>query len=149
MSWSQQNVAAGLSALLEVEMNSIFAALDDRGIYIPRQAAALREPLSRMAAQNRRNTKQIAQLIHQLGGSASIRRDFHQQTFEAFTSLQYMLPALIAAKQSIIDRYQESLAALGDAPQRVFTAIHQQLEEHRQDLAVLRRGGQVPCEAEK
>ncbi len=83
-----------------------------------------------------RHERELAEMIRQLGGSASRppAPDPSGQ-YLSFLSLKFLIPKLIEAKKLMIDRYDHALSAVDNEAARALLQKH--IREMNADLAAL------------
>ena len=128
-----------LNSLLEAQLNSIFRFMDESSPYLSRADAEIRQPLQDMVATARRHAQELADLIHSLGGFPRTAGIQLEEQYLAFLSLKFLLPKLVDAKKLMIQRYENALSTLSDAPPEVRSVLEKQLDEHAHELAQLEK----------
>lgn len=128
-----------LNALLEAEQNSVFRFVEAGSPYLSRAAADIRNPLIDMIRAGERHAMELAALIEGLGGIPLPGGIQPEEQYLAFLTLKFLLPKLLEAKQVTIQRYENALSALIDAPADVTDVLKSHLAEHRAHVTILGR----------
>jgi bacterioferritin (cytochrome b1) len=136
---SSAAVIDALNALLEAEENSVFRFMGDSSPYLSRASAEIRNPLNEMVRAGDRHVMDLAGLIDRLGGVPLPRGIQPEEQYLAFLTLKFLLPKLLEAKQLTIQRYENTLRALHNAPPEVTDLLKAHLAEHREHADILRR----------
>jgi hypothetical protein len=126
-----------LQALLDSEQGSIFRFMREGTPYLAGATLETRNAVARMAADSDRHAAPLADLIQGLGGLLRTAVVHPENQYLAYLSLWFLLPKLADAKRNSIERYQNALRVLRDAPAEVVGVLKAHLAEHRADLAVL------------
>jgi hypothetical protein len=127
-----------LQSLLDAEEASIFRFMRRGTPYLTRADADTRREVEAMAEASDRHAAELAELITRLGGTIRPAPVQSENQFLAYLSLQFLLPKLAEAKRRMIERYVNTLRALGDAaPPEVIEVLNAHLAQHRHDLATL------------
>jgi hypothetical protein len=132
-------VIDALNGLLEAELNSIFRFMGEGSPYLSRATAEIRKPLSEMVEAGNRRSMELAETIDQLGGLPLPGSVQPEEQYLAFLTLKFLLPKLADAKRLMIQRYENALRALKNAPTDVIALLNSHLAEHRADLQVLEK----------
>jgi bacterioferritin (cytochrome b1) len=128
-----------LNSLLEAELNSIFRYMDESSPYLGRATAEVRRPLQEMVNANQRHTTELALMIERLGGTPLPRSISPEEQYLAFLSLKFLLPKLVEAKKLCIQRYDNAMKAIPDAPAEVKAMLRAHQADHRAHLAILEK----------
>src|SRR5437868_6141681 len=105
-----------LNSLLDAEMNSIFRFMEEGGPYLSRATAELRRPLKEMVEGSYRRAGELYDAIDALGAVPIPRQLVPEEQYLAFLSFKFLLPKLADAKRLMIDRYNNAISAMHDAP---------------------------------
>jgi hypothetical protein len=132
-------VIDALNSLLEAEQNSIMRFMGEGSPYLSQATAELRRPLNEMVLAGQRRTLELADLIERLGGVPMPGSVQPEEQYLAFLTIKFLLPKLTQAEQQMIERYQNTLRALKDAPPAVIDLVKSHLDEHRRQHTVLER----------
>jgi hypothetical protein len=132
-------VIDALNGLLEAELNSIFRFMGEGSPYLSRATAEIRKPLAEMVAAGNRRSMELAEMIDHLGGLPLPGSVQPEEQYLAFLTLKFLLPKLADAKRLMIQRYENTLQALNDAPAEAIALLNAHLAEHRADLHVLEK----------
>lgn len=129
-----------LNSLLESQLNSVFRFMGQGTPYLSRATADVRKPLADMVAANERHCRELAEMIHALGGHPLPRSLRPEEQYLAYLSLKFLLPKLADSKELEIRRYENTIKALGpNAPPEVIALLRRQQAEHRAQLEVLKK----------
>jgi hypothetical protein len=128
-----------LNSLLEAEQNSIFRFMGEGSPYLSRAAAEVRRPLQDMVSASHRHAEMLGNAIDALGGVPLPRGIRPEEQYLAFLSLKFLLPKLVGAKNLAIERYENALRAIPNAPAEVRSLLNELLPDHRAQLTVLQR----------
>lgn len=134
---SNATVTDVLNGLLESAVNSIFRFMGPGSPYLSRATVEVRKPLSDMLEANDRQAAELAATIEAFGGEPAPRTVQPQEQYLAYLSLKFLLPKLADAKRLMIQRYENALGALRDAPREVQSLLKSHLAEHRAHLKIL------------
>ncbi len=132
-------VIDALNGLLEGELNSVFRFMDEGSPYLSRATVEVKRPLEAMIQTNGRHAGELANLIEALGGYPLPRSIRPEEQYLAFLSLKFLLPKLANEKQFTIERYENALRAIADAPPDVTDLLRSHIATHRRDLDVLNK----------
>ncbi|MDB5292886.1 MAG: hypothetical protein JWL69_4127, partial [Phycisphaerales bacterium] len=128
-----------LNSLLEAEAGSIFKFVGEGSPYLGRAGAEIRRPLQEMVERNDRHAAELAALIHNLGGEPAVPMTVRaEDQYLSYLSLKFLLPKLVGAKELMIQRYENALAAIDGQPE-IRQVLERHLQEMRTDLDVLRK----------
>jgi hypothetical protein len=130
-------VIDALNSLLEAEQNSIFRFMEEGSPYLSQASAELRKPLGDMVLAGQRRILEIADFIERLGGVPMPGSIQPEEQYLAFLTIKFLLPKLIQAETQMIERYENTLRALKDAPSSVIDLVRGHLQEHRDNLKTL------------
>ena len=86
-----------------------------------------------------RRSMELAEMIDQLGGLPMPGSVQMEEQYLAFLTLKFLLPKLADAKKLTIQRYDNVLHALTDAPAEVISLLNSHLAQHRADQAILEK----------
>ena len=125
-------VIDALNSLLEAELGSVFRFMGEGSPYLSRASADVRRPLQEMVEANHRYATALAEMIQRLGG----------EQYLAFLSLKFLLPKLVDEKVLILQRYDNVLRRIPDAPPEVLELLLRHQEECRAQLAALKRASE-------
>jgi hypothetical protein len=132
-------VIDALNSLLEAEQNSVMRFMGEGSPYLSQATAELRKPLNDMVLAGQRRTLELADMIERLGGVPMTGSIQPEEQFLAFLTIKFLLPKLVQAETGMVQRYQNTVSALKDAPESVIDLIKSHLQEHRDQLATLER----------
>jgi hypothetical protein len=126
-----------LQSLLDAEEASIFRFMRKGTPYLTRATVDTRGQVEAMADVSDRHAAELAELITRLGGTIRPAPVQSENQYLAYLSLQFLLPKLAQAKRRMIERYENALRALRDAPPEVSELLNAHVARHRHDLATL------------
>ena len=132
-------VVDALNSLLEAEQASVFRFMGEGSPYLSRATADVRRPLQQMVEANARHVEALGSMIQALGGYPAPRPVRPEEQYLAFLSLKFLLPKLVDEKSLIIQRYDNALRAIPDAPPQVTRTLRSIQGEHRAHLEVLKK----------
>jgi bacterioferritin (cytochrome b1) len=136
-------VIDALNSLLESLLNSIFRFMGEGSPYLGRASAEIRRPLQEMVDAQNRQTRELAEMIVELGGEPAPPSIQPEEQYLAYLSLKFLLPRLAQAKELTIERYENALQAIGKtAPAEVVRLLEEQLAEHRGHLEILNKAAE-------
>ena len=135
-------VLDALYSLLDAEQNSVFRFMGEGSPYLSRATADVRRPLAGMVDANARHVSALGTLVTELGGYPPPRPVRMEEQYLAFLSLKFLLPKLVDEKALIIQRYDNALRAIPDAPPRVTQLLKSIQAEHRGHLEVLKKSAE-------
>ena len=135
-------VVDALNSLLEAEQNSVFRFMGDGSPYLSRATADVRRPLQEMVEANKRHVAALGTTVQRLGGYPAPRAVRSEEQYLAFLSLKFLLPKLVDEKALIIQRYENALRQVPDAPPQVIQLVRAQQAEHRQHLEILKKAAE-------
>ena len=100
-----------LNSLLEAEQSNLFRFMGEGYPYLNRASAEVRQPLQEMVATIARRAGEIGDFIESLGGApeSGPRGVDREEQYLAFLSLKFLLPKLVAAKEQMIERYENAI----------------------------------------
>src|SRR5678815_3971171 len=127
-------VVDALNSLLEAEQSSVFRFMGEGSPYLSRATADVRRPLQQMVEANTRHVDALGSMIGTLGGYPAPRPVRPEEQYLAFLSLKFLLPKLVDEKSLIIQRYDNALRAMPDAPSQVTRLLRSIQAEHRAHL---------------
>jgi hypothetical protein len=130
-------VIDALNSLLEAEQNSIFRFMGEGSPYLSQASAELRKPLNDMLLASQRRILEQADLIERLGGVPTPGSIQPEEQYLAFLTIKFLLPKLVQAETQMIERYENTLRALNNAPSPVLDLVRDHLQEHRDNLKTL------------
>jgi hypothetical protein len=130
-------VIDALNGLLEAELNSIFRFMGEGSPYLSRATIEIRRPLNEMVLAGQRRGMELADLIDRLGGVPSPRGIQLEEQYLAFLTLKFLLPKLADAKRLTIERYENAIRALKDAPPEVGELLNSHVSQLRGELETL------------
>ena len=142
-------VVDALNSLLEAEQNSVFRFMGEGSPYLSRASADVRRPLQEMVQDNQRHAMELARMIQRLGGEPVPRRLQPEEQYLAFLSLKFLLPKLVDEKVLIMQRYENVLRRIPDAPPEVLEMLRRQLAECREDFEKLKKASEDVVAASK
>ena len=128
-----------LNSLLEAEQSSIFRFMGEGSPYLSRASAEVRRPLQEMVRTNEQHSADLYALIDQLGGVPRDRAIHLEEQYLAFLSLKFLLPKLVEAMKLTVRRYENTLKAIGQAPDDVNPVLESHLATHRAELQTLEK----------
>ena len=131
-----------LNSLLEAEQGSVFRFMGEGSPYLSRATADVRRPLQEMVEANKRHVAALGSMIQRLGGFPAPRPVRAEEQYLAFLSLKFLLPKLVDEKSLIIQRYDNALRAIPDAPPQVTRLLRSIQAEHRAHLEVLKKAAE-------
>src|SRR6185436_6015702 len=131
-----------LNSLLEAELGSVFRFMGEGSPYLSRASADVRRPLQQMVDGNHRYVMALAQMIQRLGGEPVSRPVRPEEQYLAFLSLKFLLPKLVDEKVLILQRYDNALRRIPDAPPEVLELLLRHQAECRQQLEELKRASE-------
>jgi len=135
-------VVDALNSLLEAEQGSVFRFMGEGSPYLSRASADVRRPLQAMVDSNRRYVMALADMIQRLGGEPVPRPVRPEEQYLAFLSLKFLLPKLVDEKMLILQRYDNALRRIPDAPPEVLALLHRHQEECRAQLETLKKAAE-------
>jgi hypothetical protein len=135
-------VVDALNSLLEAEQGSVFRFMGEGSPYLSRATADVRRPLQQMVEANLRHVAGLAAMIQRLGGEPAPRPVRMEEQYLGFLSLKFLLPKLVDEKSLIIQRYENGLRGMRDAPPEVERLLRAIQAEHRSHLEVLKRAAE-------
>ncbi len=130
-------VIDALNGLLEAELNRVFRFMDEGSPYLSRATVEVKRPLEAMVETNHRHAGELAELIESLGGYPVPRSIRPEEQYLAFLSLKFLLPKLANEKRLTIERYENALRAIGNAPDGVRDVLRSHIDTHRRDHDLL------------
>ena len=134
-------VIDALNGLLEAELGSVFRFMDEGSPYLSRATVEVKRPLEAMVRTNHRHAGELAGLIESLGGYPVPRSIRPEEQYLAFLSLKFLLPKLANEKLFTIERYENALGAIPNAPPEVSDVLRGHIATHRRDLEILNKAG--------
>lgn len=135
-------VVDALNSLLEAEQGSVFRFMGEGSPYLSRASADVRRPLQEMVEANGRYTRALAEMIQRLGGEPVPRPIRPEEQYLAFLSLKFLLPKLVDEKVLILQRYENVLRRIPDAPPEVLELLHTHQAECREQLEKLKKASE-------
>jgi hypothetical protein len=120
----------------------VFRFMGEGSPYLSRASADVRRPLQQMVEANQRHVMALASMIQALGGEPAPRPVRMEEQYLAFLSLKFLLPKLVDEKSLIIQRYENALRQVPDAPPEVIQLDRSLQAEHRADLEVLKKAAE-------
>jgi bacterioferritin (cytochrome b1) len=135
-------VLDALNSLLEAEQNSVFRFMGEGSPYLNRASAEIRRPLQQMVETSYRHCGQLYGMIEDLGGIPRPSSIEPEEQYLAFLSLKFLLPKLVEAKRLTIQRYENTLKAIGNAIPNVQALLESHLADHREELGVLQKAAE-------
>jgi hypothetical protein len=126
-----------LYGLLEAEEGSVFRFMQQGTPYLTRATVETRRQIETMADTSLRHAAELAELITQLGGTLRPAAVDPENQYLSYLSLQFLLPKLADAKRRTIERYENALRAVKEAPPEVIDLLKTHLDRHRKELATL------------
>jgi len=135
-------VVDALNALLEAEQGSVFRFMGEGSPYLSRATADVRRPLQQMVEANRRHVMGLASMIQALRGVPMPRPVRTEEQYLAFLSLKFLLPKLVDEKMLILQRYDNALRRIPDAPPEVLGLLRRHQEECRAQLETLKKAAE-------
>jgi len=127
-----------LDRLLAGECGDAFGFVSEAEPYVGRSGAAGWHRIQRMLAAGKRRQALLASHLEDLGATPRPACSSAANQYLAFLSMEFVLPKLIEAKQRSIRSYEQAIAEAGDSNAAVADLLATNLEEHRQELQVLR-----------
>jgi len=126
-----------LNSLLNAEQTSVFRFMGEGYPYLNRATVEVRVRLQEMVATIEQRAIRLADQIERLGGVPDFapRGVDREEQYLAFLSLKFLLPKLVDAKKTLIERYENALGAMGKSESR--DLVSSLLEEHRSQLKTL------------
>ena len=135
-------VIDALNGLLESELNSVFRFMGEGSPYLSRATVEVKRPLEEMVRTNQRHAGELSDLIESLGGYPVPRSIRPDEQYLAFLSLKFLLPKLVDEKMLILQRYDNALRRIPDAPPEVLALLHRHQEECRAQLETLKKAAE-------
>ena len=135
-------VIDALNSLLEAEQGSVFRFMGEGSPYLSRASADVRRPLQEMVDSNRRYVMALAEMIQRLGGEPVPRPVRPEEQYLAFLSLKFLLPKLVDEKMLILQRYDNALRRIPDAPPEVLALLQRHQVECRAQLETLKKAAE-------
>jgi len=135
-------VIDALNSLLEAELGSVFRFMGEGSPYLSRATADVRRPLQQMVDSNHRYVMALANMIQRLGGEPVARPVRPEEQYLAFLSLKFLLPKLVDEKMLILQRYDNALRRIPDAPPEVIELLERHQEECRAQLEQLKKASE-------
>jgi hypothetical protein len=126
-----------LYALFEAEEGSVFRFMHQGTPYLTRATVETQREIEAMAQTSVRHAAEIAALIEQFGGSIGLAPVHPGNQYLAYLSLKFLIPKLADAKRRMLERYENALRALKDAPPEVVELLKRHIDEHRRELTSL------------
>ena len=142
-------VIDALNSLLEAELGSVFRFMGEGSPYLSRATADVRRPLQQMVEANERYVMALASMIQRLGGEPVTRMVRTEEQYLAFLSLKFLLPKLVDEKVLILQRYENVLRRIPDAPPEVLELLRMHQAECREALQTLRKASEDVIAASK
>jgi len=142
-------VIDALNSLLEAEQGSVFRFMGEGSPYLSRASAEVRRPLQQMVDANRRYVMALADMIQRLGGEPVPRPVRPEEQYLAFLSLKFLLPKLVDEKILILQRYENALRRVPDAPPEVIALLKSHQAECRAQLEQLKKASDDVIAASK
>ena len=131
-------VIDSLNALLESQQNSIIRFMGDSSPYLGGAPAPVRQTLRQMLDNHLKRSEELYRLIERLGASPRPRGLQPEEQYLSYLSLKFLLPKIVDAKELIIQRYENALKTLKNAPANVIELLEGQLADHRDELEKLK-----------
>jgi hypothetical protein len=126
-----------LYGLFEAEEGSLFRFMREGSPYLTRATVETRREIETMAETSVRHAAEIAALIEQFGGSIGLAAVHPGNQYLSYLSLKFLIPKLADAKRRMLERYENALRALKDAPVEVLDLLKRHIDEHRRELTSL------------
>ena len=142
-------VVDALNSLLEAEQGSVFRFMGEGSPYLSRATADVRRPLQQMVEANQRYSRDLALMIQRLGGEPAPRRVQPEEQYLAFLSLKFLLPKLVDEKILILQRYENAMRRIPDAPPEVLDMLRSHQTECRSQLETLKKASEDVIAASK
>jgi hypothetical protein len=130
-----------LYGLFEAEEGSLFRFMREGSPYLTRATVETRREIETMAETSVRHAAEIAALIEQFGGSIGLSAVHPANQYLAYLSLKFLIPKLADAKRRMLERYENALRALTDAPPEVIELLKRHIDRHRRELTNLEANG--------
>jgi len=135
-------VVDALNSLLEAEQSSVFRFMGEGSPYLSRATADVKRPLQEMVHANARHVATLAGMVQALGGDVPPRSVRPEEQYLAFLSLKFLLPKLVDEKVLILQRYENVLRQIPDAPPEVIELLEQHQGECREQLEKLKKASE-------
>jgi hypothetical protein len=130
-----------LYGLFEAEEGSLFRFMRQGNPYLTRATVETRREIEAMAQTSVRHAAEIAALIEQFGGSIGLAVVHPANQYLSYLSLKFLIPKLADAKRRMLERYENALRALTDAPPEVVELLKRHIDRHRRELTNLEVNG--------
>src|SRR5207248_3222102 len=123
-----------LFGLFEAEEGSVFRFMRQGSPYLTRATVETRDKIEAMANTSVRHATEIAALIERFGGTIGLGAVHPANQYLSYLSLKFLIPKLADAKRRMLERYENALRALKDAPPEVIELLKRHIDEHQRDL---------------
>lgn len=132
-----QAIVDVLNSLLEAEQDSVFRFMAEGSPYLGRASVDVRKAVNYVAAADHRRAGELWRMIEDLGGEPRARGLQPAEQFLAFLSIKFILPKLVDAKELLLQRYRNAVAAVGSVPGRAADLLDRHLSEHAGEMEIL------------
>ncbi len=135
---ADQSTITILRDLLATEQRSIAPRLMESTVFVSKLSIHENESLRRAAKSTIENERKLTELIVSLGGAPGPRSADVMTAHLHFLEVHFVLPQLLADRQSLVQRYSAASAKLSREP-RAAAVVNEILERHRTEAAELQR----------
>ncbi len=136
-----------LNSLLEAEQESLFRFMTEGSPYLGRASVDVRKTVDYVAVADQRRAGELWRMIEDLGGTPRPRRPQPAEQFLAFLSIKFLLPKLVDAKELLMQRYRNAVAAAGKAPGPAADLLRRHLSEHAGEMEILQQAAEAVAKA--
>jgi hypothetical protein len=138
-----QAIVDVLNSLLEAEQESLFRFMSDGSPYLGRASVDVRKAVNYVAAADHRRSGELYRMIEDLGGEPRPPRLQPAEQFLAFLSIKFILPKLVDAKDLLMQRYRNAVAAVGKVPGPPADLLKRHLSEHAGEMEILQQAAEA------
>ncbi len=142
-----QAIVDALNSLLEAEQDSLFRFMTEGSPYLGRASVDVRKAIHYVAAADHRRSGELWRMIEDLGGTPWSRRPQPAEQFLAYLSIKFLLPKLVDAKELLMQRYRNAVAAVAHAPGPATDLLKRHLSEHAGEMEILQQAAEAVAKA--